>query len=133
MRESIVFEHLRIPSSPCNMDASTPAGRSAELYVGKHDTSPTRSQAAFVYSRTATATVHTSASAPLPLQMHPARFCRNPLMLPQTLDEQRRDGELYEEGGDDNNVSPAAAAAGRRRHLYQAAQVRASTPPRQLV
>ncbi|CAN0578567.1 unnamed protein product, partial [Ectocarpus sp. 12 AP-2014] len=26
------------------------------------------------------------------LKMHPARFCRNPLMLPQTLDEQRRDG-----------------------------------------
>lgn len=52
-------------------------------------------------------------------QMHPARFCRNPLMLPQTLDEQRRDGELYESGA--NNVSPEA---GKRRHLYQVAQVR---------
>lgn len=40
-------------------------------------------------------------------------------MLPQTLDEQRRDGELYESGA--NNVSPGA---GKRRHLYQVAQVR---------
>lgn len=45
-------------------------------------------------------------------------------MLPQTLDEQRRDGELYEESGDDNSVSPGA---GRRRLLYQTAQVRIST------
>lgn len=49
-------------------------------------------------------------------------------MLPQTLDEQRRDGELYEDLGVDNNVS---SGAGRRRHLYQAAQVRTSTAPRQ--
>eukprot|EP00752_Nemacystus_decipiens_P009179 g8200.t1 len=54
------------------------------------------------------------------LKMHPARFCRNPLMLPQTLDEQRRDGELHEESEDDNHVSHGAM---RRRHLYQAAQV----------
>ena len=48
-------------------------------------------------------------------------------MLPQTLDEQRRDGELHEENGDDNNVSPGAE---RRRHLYQAAQVGTRIIPR---
>lgn len=40
-------------------------------------------------------------------------------MLPQTLDEQRRDGEINESGI--NNVSPGD---GKRRHLYQVAQVR---------
>ncbi|CAB1117685.1 unnamed protein product [Ectocarpus sp. CCAP 1310/34] len=52
------------------------------------------------------------------LKMHPARFCRNPLMLPQTLDEQRRDGELCESG-----VNTTSPGAGKRRHLYQVAQV----------
>ncbi|CAM9724568.1 unnamed protein product [Ectocarpus sp. 6 AP-2014] len=52
------------------------------------------------------------------LKMHPARFCRNPLMLPQTLDEQRRDGELCESG-----VDTTSPGAGKRRHLYQVAQV----------
>lgn len=52
-------------------------------------------------------------------------------MLPQTLDEQRRDGELYENGVDDN-VPPGAE---KRRHLYQVAQVMrhnyCDTTPRQ--
>ncbi|CAM9583014.1 unnamed protein product, partial [Hapterophycus canaliculatus] len=52
------------------------------------------------------------------LKMHPARFCRNPLMLPQTLDEQRRDGELYQGG-----IDAISSGAAKRRHLYQVAQV----------
>ena len=43
-------------------------------------------------------------------------------MLPQTLDEQRRDGELHETGP--NNSSPRLR---KRRHLYQVAQVMANT------
>lgn len=43
-------------------------------------------------------------------------------MLPQTLDEQRRDGELHETGP--ANSSPRLR---KRRHLYQVAQVTMNT------
>lgn len=51
-------------------------------------------------------------------QIHPARLCRNPLMLPKTLDEQLRDGELVETSND-----PPSPRVGKRRRLYNAAQV----------
>lgn len=40
-------------------------------------------------------------------------------MLPQTLDEQRRDGELRE-----SVAGTSSPGSGRRRHLYQVAQAR---------
>lgn len=39
-------------------------------------------------------------------------------MLPQTLDEQRRDGELFE-----SDVDAASSRVRKKRHLYQVAQV----------
>lgn len=66
-----------------------------------------------------TATVRMCIRAPFSSQIHPARFCRNPLMLPQTLDEQRRDGELYETG-----METLCPRLRKRRCLYRIAQVK---------